>query len=61
MNITVHINDLLQIAMEKDASDLHLVVGSPPMLRIGAELVPVPGENGAVSQALMEDIFSSLG
>ncbi|OGM73881.1 type IV pili twitching motility protein PilT [Candidatus Woesebacteria bacterium RIFOXYB1_FULL_38_16] len=38
------INDLLQLAIEKKASDLHLVVGVPPMLRINGELGPVTNE-----------------
>jgi twitching motility protein PilT len=36
----MHINDLLKIATEKGASDLHLKVGSHPVLRITGELVP---------------------
>ncbi len=38
------IKDLLQLAIEKNASDLHLVVGVPPTLRIHGELVAIPGE-----------------
>lgn len=37
----MHINDLLKIATEKGASDLHLKVGSHPVLRIDGELVPL--------------------
>ncbi|HSP05593.1 MAG TPA: type IV pilus twitching motility protein PilT [Acidobacteriota bacterium] len=37
----MHINDLLKIATEKGASDLHLKVGSHPVLRITGELVPL--------------------
>jgi len=36
----VHVNDLLKIAVESNASDLHLKVGSYPMLRVRGELVP---------------------
>lgn len=35
------LNDLLTIAVEQGASDLHLKVGSAPMMRLGGELVPV--------------------
>ena len=35
------INDLLFIATERGASDLHIKAGSPPGLRIHGELVPV--------------------
>lgn len=38
------IQELLQIAVQKHASDLHLTVGVPPMLRIDGELVPIPEE-----------------
>lgn len=37
----MHINDLLKIATDKGASDLHLKVGSHPVLRISGELVPL--------------------
>ena len=33
------LNALLELAITKDASDLHLKVGSPPYLRIDGELV----------------------
>ncbi len=36
----MHINDLLKIAVERGASDLHLKVGSYPMLRIRGALLP---------------------
>ena len=36
----MHINDLLKIASERKASDLHLKVGSHPVLRINGELIP---------------------
>src|SRR6188508_2612281 len=37
----MHINDLLKIASERKASDLHLEVGSHPVLRINGELIPL--------------------
>lgn len=37
----MQINDLLKIAIERNASDLHLKVGSHPVLRIAGELVPL--------------------
>jgi len=37
----MHINDLLKIASERKASDLHLKVGSHPVLRVNGELVPL--------------------
>src|SRR5437667_883828 len=37
---TMHVNDLLKIAVEHGASDLHLKVGSYPMMRVRGQLVP---------------------
>jgi twitching motility protein PilT len=36
----MHVNDLLRVAVESGASDLHLKVGSYPMLRVRGKLVP---------------------
>jgi twitching motility protein PilT len=36
----MHVNDLLKIAMEAGASDLHLKVGSYPMMRVHGVLTP---------------------
>src|SRR5256885_8347355 len=36
----MHVNDLLKIAVETGASDLHLKVGSFPMMRVGGVLQP---------------------
>jgi len=37
----LHINDLLKIAAERRASDLHVKVGSHPVIRVDGELVPL--------------------
>jgi len=55
------IEDLLRIAGERAASDLHLTVGVPPVLRINAELVPLeagklaPSDTEAFARALLDD------
>jgi twitching motility protein PilT len=36
----MHVNDLLKIAVENGASDLHLKVGTYPMMRVRGTLVP---------------------
>ena len=36
----MRIQDLMQLTIDKNASDLHLVVDYPAMLRIDGELVP---------------------
>ncbi|HEX2253558.1 MAG TPA: type IV pilus twitching motility protein PilT [Thermoanaerobaculia bacterium] len=38
----MNINDLLKIAVERKASDLHLKVGGHPVVRVDGELVPLP-------------------
>jgi twitching motility protein PilT len=35
------LNELLQITIEKEASDLHLTVGVPPIIRVSGELVSI--------------------
>ena len=40
----MHVNDLLKIAVERGASDLHLKVGGYPMLRVAGSLVPAEVE-----------------
>ena len=34
----MHVNDLLKIAVESSASDLHLKVGQPPMMRMRGDI-----------------------
>lgn len=40
----MHINDLLKLAVERGASDLHLKVGCFPMIRVHGTLVPATDE-----------------
>ena len=40
----MNLNDLLKITFEKRASDLHLKVGVPPILRIDGKLTPLESE-----------------
>jgi twitching motility protein PilT len=40
----VHINELLAVAVKRNASDLHLTIGRPPMLRLFGELMPIDGQ-----------------
>ena len=37
----INIDKVLKMAKEKDASDVYLIYGLKPMLRIARELVPV--------------------
>jgi twitching motility protein PilT len=38
---TVHIDEILHLAVERKASDIHLTAGLPPMVRVDGELVPL--------------------
>lgn len=49
------LNKLLDITAKRNASDLHLLVGYPPILRIDAVLQPIPGE-GVFTPELMENV-----
>jgi twitching motility protein PilT len=49
---------LFDIAVEKGASDLHLVVGKPPLLRINGELVAVEGASALTQDVARELVFS---
>jgi twitching motility protein PilT len=39
MNMTTNLHQLLKVMVEKDASDLHITVGSPPQIRVDGSLV----------------------
>ncbi|MBN9502508.1 MAG: type IV pilus twitching motility protein PilT [Armatimonadetes bacterium] len=38
----VHIDEILRMAIDRKASDIHLTVGLPPMIRLDGEIVPLP-------------------
>jgi len=52
------LNDLMQLVVDENASDLHLAVGSPPVLRINGNMVPIEGEilEPADTERLMREI-----
>ncbi len=55
----VHIDELLKLTVESGASDLHLSVGLPPMVRKDGKLVPLPFEK-ADERATQRIIFDIL-
>ncbi len=55
----VHIDELLRLTVESGASDLHLSVGLPPMVRKDGKLVPLPFEK-ADERATQRIIFDIL-
>ncbi len=50
----MNINDLLKIAVERKASDLHLKVGSHPVIRIDGDLIPL----GELKRLMQEDTIA---
>jgi twitching motility protein PilT len=50
----MHVNDLLKLAVEKGASDLHLKVGSYPMARVHGHLVAASEEKQLDHEDLVE-------
>ncbi|MCE5195425.1 MAG: PilT/PilU family type 4a pilus ATPase [Nitrospiraceae bacterium] len=54
------INELLKYALEKGASDLHVKVGSSPILRINGELVPLTGEQKVTQEDAMKIAFAVM-
>jgi len=56
----LRIETLLEDVIRKRASDLHLQVGLPPMLRIDGSLTPVPGINPLDVETVEKLIFAIL-
>jgi twitching motility protein PilT len=54
----MNIKELLTTAAEKNASDLHLVVGLPPTLRINGELSFIDGQDKISAREMEQMIFS---
>jgi twitching motility protein PilT len=56
----MQIDDLLRIAMERKASDLHLKVGNYPHLRIDGELVPLTDQPRVTAEDMLTMAFSMM-
>ena len=54
------IKKLLKLVIDKEASDLHLVVGVPPHIRVDGSLVPVEGEKVMTKEEAKDLIFPLL-
>ncbi len=51
------LKDLIAYAVNQKASDLHFVVGRPPMIRVNGVLTPVPGREVLTADNIGELIF----
>src|SRR5512143_949562 len=49
-----------EMVKDRGASDLHVLVGAPPKLRINGELEPIPGEEVLTQPILQEMLFEIL-
>lgn len=56
----MNINELITLVIRKEASDLHLVVGKPPLVRINGELSPLPQHSVLDAETSKELIFSLM-
>ncbi|MFI5388330.1 MAG: hypothetical protein ACHQY2_01320 [Candidatus Eremiobacterales bacterium] len=51
-------DDLLKAMVEKGASDLHIVVGSPPMIRLHGRLEPIATE--VISPGAAQELVAAI-
>jgi len=56
----MHIDELLKIAMERKASDLHLKVGNLPHLRVDGELLPLSEQPRISAEDMLNMAFSMM-
>jgi twitching motility protein PilT len=56
----MHINDLLKIAVERKASDLHLKVGAFPVIRVDGTLIPLADMRRLMQEDTIAMAFSIM-
>jgi twitching motility protein PilT len=56
----LHINDLLKLATDKGASDLHLKVGSHPVIRVDGRLLPLTDQKRLMQEDSIAMAFSIM-
>src|SRR5512135_3072315 len=56
----MQIDDLLRIAMERKASDLHLKVGNFPHIQVDGELVPLTDQTRITAEDMLNMAFSMM-
>lgn len=56
----MNINDLLKTTVERRASDLHMKVGSPPVMRIDGKLVPMVEQKRVTQEDALTTAFGIL-
>ena len=58
MSMNQKVKYLFQEAIRRQASDLHLIVGVPPFLRVNGKLLPLPKLEVLTKEAVEEMVFS---
>ena len=56
----LHINDLLKISTDRGASDLHLKVGSHPVIRVDGKLLPLTEQKRLMQEDTIAMAFSIM-
>ena len=56
----MNLNDLLKMTFERKASDLHLKVGVPPILRIDGRLMPLENEKRMTQEDAIVHLRSGI-
>jgi twitching motility protein PilT len=56
----MHIDDLLRVAVERKASDLHLKVGNHPFLRVDGRLIPITEYAKITPEDMLNMAFSMM-
>ncbi|MEK9152210.1 MAG: ATPase, T2SS/T4P/T4SS family, partial [Patescibacteria group bacterium] len=51
-------DQLFEIAVQRNASDIHIVVGKPPLLRVAGEIAPIEGVDVVTSETAQDLLFS---
>ena len=59
-NIFMMLNELFDLAVKKQASDIHLVVGRPPIFRIDGNLISLPKTEPMSKAWLEKSVFSLI-
>jgi len=59
-SMELHINDLLKICADRGASDLHLKVGSHPVIRVDGRLLPLTDQKRLMQEDTIAMAFSIM-
>lgn len=56
----MNIQELLQFVHSRGASDLHLKVGRPPLIRLQGEIIPIEGETNLAVEDVLNHVYSVI-